>query len=119
MRQPRRRTRIPIDRTVRVALAVIVVTSLPASVAVAAGAYQLQTHWTEGQLLIGIGVFGYAVTAIAVIPLMLRAGWIPTVFAKRMWLGLPRITWIIGAIGLLSAACNFAALFMSPPVASH
>jgi hypothetical protein len=112
LRPPGRR--VEINRRIAVALSLSAIATLAGSIAIFISTKELQTAWSLGQILIGIGTLCYTITGIATVSILLTAGTIPVALARRSWLGVPRVIWAISVAGLLLAAGNLAAGFISP-----
>jgi hypothetical protein len=102
------------NRRISVALSLSAIATLAGSIAIFIGTKELQTAWSLGQVLIGIGALCYTITGIATASILLAVEVIPVALARRSWLGVPRVIWAISVAGLLLAAGNLAAGFISP-----
>lgn len=96
----RHRQRLPLTRQTASAFLVALLGSLTFTVGSISGSAALaRGDWRSGWLLFGVSGIGLTTFWLAGCFAYDRAGRLPSILAKPLWLGVPRYVWIVGGAG--------------------
>jgi hypothetical protein len=93
-------------------LAMMIVATWVGTAGVVIGSVSVQGGLSGGHVLLGAGLFSYALVGVGATLLWDQTGPQRGKFEGRVWFGLPRLAWIILGIGFLTALGEVAFALM-------